>query len=403
MRTIAFWLSLVFVFTIPIEAVAEYPALGSASRAIGLALAAFWVATVIVTGRFRKLSLFHFAMLIFIFWNAISVFWSLNADRSVEHLITWVQIFLMVCILWDLYTTRESVEAALQMYILGGYVALGSTIINFMLGNTFYYGRFSAAGTSPDDLGAILAIGIPVAWYLAESNKNNTMSRLLKWVNYAYIPAALLGVALSGTRLALVAAIPGFIFGLASLTRLRTSTRIAIFLLLIAVGYFSLPLIPQESFERLGTTGNEISSGDLNGRLELWTQGIVSFEKHPLLGVGSNMYRTVNVENKVAHNSFISVLVELGLVGFILFGFVLAAAIRQIFNQPTWEKRMWLAVLAGWAIAASTLTWEYRKPTWLFLCLIVASSYVIDQTDEVTLPMSTNNPAARVINHKGIH
>jgi O-antigen ligase len=169
------------------------------------------------------------------------------------------------------------------------------------------------------------------------------------------------------------------------------------------VGYFSLPLIPQESFERLGTTGNEISSGDLNGRLELWTQGIVSFEKHPLLGVGSNMYRSVNVENKVAHNSFISVLVELGLVGFILFGFVLAAAIRQIFSQPTWEKRMWLAVLAGWAIAASTLTWEYRKPTWLFLCLIVASSYVIDQTDEVTSPMRINNPAARVINHKGIH
>ena len=402
MRTLAFWLSLVFVFTVPIEAVAEYPALGSASRVIGIALAAFWVATVIVTGRFRKFILFHVAILIFIFWNAISVFWSLNADRSIEHLMTWVQIFLLVCILWDLYTTRESIEAALQMYILGGYVALGSTVINFIVGNTFYYGRFSAAGTSPDDLGAILAIGIPIAWYLADSKKNNPVFRLLKWVNYAYIPAALLGVALSGTRLALVAAIPGFIFCLASLTRLRMSTRIAIFIFLIATGYFSLPLIPQESFERLGTTGNEISSGDLNGRLELWTQGIVSFEKHPLLGVGSNMYRSVNVENKVAHNSFISVLVELGLVGFILFGFVLATAIRQIFNQPTWEKRMWLAVLVGWAAAASTLTWEYRKPTWLFLCLIVANSYVLKHTDEVTSPVAKNNSEARINNPKGI-
>ena len=195
MRTIAFWLSLVFVLTIPIEAVAEYPALGSASRVIGIALAGFWVATVVVSGRLRKFTLFHIAILIFIFWNAISVFWSMNADRSVEHLITWVQIFLMVCILWDLYTTRESVEAALQMYVLGGYVALGSTVINFIVGNTFYYGRFSAAGTSPDDLGAILAIGITIAWYLADSKSNNAILRSLKWVNYAYIPAALLGIA----------------------------------------------------------------------------------------------------------------------------------------------------------------------------------------------------------------
>ena len=397
MRTIAFWLSLVFVLTIPIEAVAEYPALGSASRIIGIALAGFWVATVVVTGRLRKFTLFHVAILIFIFWNAISIFWSMNADRSVEHLMTWVQIFLMVCILWDLYTTRQSIEAALQMYVLGGYVALASTVINFMVGNTFYYGRFSAAGTSPDDLGAILAIGITVAWYLADSKSNNAILRSLKWVNYAYIPAALLGIALSGTRLALVAAIPGFIFGLASLTRLRMSTRIAIFVFLIAAGYFSLPLIPQESFERLGTTGNEISSGDLNGRTELWAEGIVSFEKHPLVGIGSNMYRSINVENKVAHNSFISVLVELGLVGFLLFGFVLAVVIRQIFSQPIWEKRMWLAVLAGWAAAAATLTWEYRKPTWLFLCLIVASAAIIDHADEVVSLVRTNNSKVRVI------
>jgi O-antigen ligase len=398
LRTIAFWLSLVFVFTIPIEAVAEYPALGSASRAIGIALAAFWVGTVVVTGRFRKLTVFHFLILVFIFWNAISVFWSRNADRSVEHIMTWVQIFLMVCILWDLYTTHEAVQAALQMYVLGGYVALGSTVINFVTGNTFYYGRFSAAGTSPDDLGALLAIGITMAWYLAASN-NNAIFRWLKWVNYAYIPAALLGIALSGTRLALVAAIPGFLFGLASLTRLRMSTRIAIFVFLITAGYFSLPLIPQESFERLGTTGNEISSGDLNGRLELWTQGMASFERNPLLGVGSNMYRSVNVENKVAHNSFISVLVELGLVGLILFGCILATAIRQILSQPIWEKRMWLAVLAGWAAAASTLTWEYRKPTWLFLCLIVASSAVIEQNDEVLSLAGKNNSEISVISH----
>ena len=229
MRTIAYWLSLIFIFTIPIETIAEYPALGSASKLIGVALAGFWVATVIVTGRFRKFTLFHFAILVFVIWNVTSVFWSMNADRTLGHIITWVQIFLMVCILWDLYTTHEMIEAALQMYILGCYVAVGSTIVNYVVGRTFYYGRFSAAGTSPDDLGALLAIGIPIAWYLAASSNKNTIIRLLKWVNYSYVPVALLGIALSGTRLALVAAIPGLIFGLASLTRLRIAARVFLF------------------------------------------------------------------------------------------------------------------------------------------------------------------------------
>jgi O-antigen ligase len=396
LRKIAFWLSLLLVFSIPCEAAVEYPVLGSASRVIGIVLATFWIGTVAVTGRFRKLTPFHIVILIFICWNAISIFWTANADRTVQHLLTWVQLFLMIFILWDLYTTQESILAGLQMYVLGSYVALGSTIINFLVGNTFYYGRYTAAGTSPDDLGAILALGIPMAWYLADSKSNPKISYLLKLVNYAYIPSALLGIALSATRLALIAAIPGIVFGLASLTHVRLSTRIAIFLFLIVAAYVLLPLIPQESFQRLGTTGTEISSGDLNGRLELWRQGLAAFEEHPLLGVGSNMYRSVNTEHKVAHNSFISVLVELGLVGFVLFGIVLAMAIRQIFGLSTWDTRLWLAVLAGWVVAASTLTWEYRKPTWLFLCFVVANAALIRQGDEVIKPVRSNAAEAQI-------
>lgn len=396
MRTIAFWLSLVLVFSIPCEAAVEYPVLGSASRVIGIVLATFWIGTVVVTGRFRKLTPFHIVILLFICWNAISIFWTANADRTVQHLLTWVQIFLMVFILWDLYTTRESILAGLQMYVLGCYVALGSTIINFLIGNTFYYGRYTAAGTSPDDLGAILAIGIPMAWYLANSKRNSKFSYLLQAVNYAYIPAALLGISLSATRLALVATIPGILFGLASLTQVKLSARITIFVFLIIAAYYLLPLIPQESFQRLGTTGTEISTGDLNGRVELWRQGIAAFEEHPLLGVGSNMYRSVNTEHKVAHNSFISVLVELGLVGFVLFGIALAIAIRQIFGQSTWDTRLWLAVLAGWVVAASTLTWEYRKPTWLFLSLIVANAALIRHGEEVIEPVRSNTSEAQV-------
>jgi O-antigen ligase len=397
MRTIAYWLSLVLIFTIPWEVVVEYPALGSASRIVGLAAAAFWAVTVVVTGRLRFPGLLHFTLFLFVLWNAVSIFWSADANMTMERLGTWIQLFVMIYILWDLYTTRAAVMAGLQMYILGGYVALGNTIVNYVSGNTFYYQRFSAAGTNPDDLGIFLALGIPVACYLALSKSTYKMNRLLKFVNYAYIPAALLGIALSGTRTALIATIPGIVFGLASLTRLRLWTRIAIFMLLISAGLALLPLVPLASLQRLGTTGTEFAGGDLNGRKTIWREGLASFAEHPLIGVGSNMYRSVNSVGKVAHNTFISVLVELGLIGFGLFLMILTIVIIQALRQAKWRSRFWLSLLVTWGIGASTLTLEYRKPTWLFLSLIVASAAIKSQGDKTVPLVWRNEPEAQAL------
>jgi O-antigen ligase len=376
MRTIAFRLSLVFIFVIPWEGV-ELPGLGDVAKFVGLVLAAFWVATVVITVRIRKPGPFQIALFPFVLWNAVSVIWSANPDETVGHALTWAQLLVFVVTLWDLYTTRTAVLAGLQAYVLGAYVAFGSAVANYFSGNPFYthYDRFSSGDTNPDGFGFILALGIPVAWYLAGSKGATKMSVLLKLVNYAYIPAALLGISLSGTRTALIAAIPAMTFGLASLARLRLVARIAILLLLTSAILILIPYVETlKSFQRFSTTGTEMSGGDLNGRIALWRDGLSSFEKRPLIGVGSNMYRSVNSEGKVAHNSFISVLVEVGLIGFALFGIILTIAVFQALGQPRWDSRFWLALLTVWTIGASTLTWEYRKSTWLFLSLIVVSA-----------------------------
>jgi O-antigen ligase len=203
-------------------------------------------------------------------------------------------------------------------------------------------------------------------------------------VNYAYVPAAFIGITLSGTRTALVTSTVGVAFGLASLNRLRPAVRIAIFVLMTVAILLLLPYVrPLRSFERFSTTATELTQGDLNNRMNIWAEGLQSFAEHPIVGVGSNMYRTVNSWGKLAHNSFLSVLVELGLVGFALFGSMLAIAFIEALRQPKWDALFWLAVLGTWAISASTLTYEYRKATWLFLSLCVASGALVRPRDEV--------------------
>jgi len=209
------------------------------------------------------------------------------------------------------------------------------------------------------------------------------MSRLLKLMNYAYIPAAFVGLALSGTRAALIAALPAMAFVLAALTRVRLSARIAVLVFLTSATFVLLPFVqPLRSFQRLGSTYGELTTGDLNSRINIWREGFESFAEHPLLGVGSNMYRSVNSLNKVGHNSFLSVLVELGLIGFALFGSILTLAIISAWGQPKWHATFWLTTLLVWALGASTMTYEHRKATWLFLSLIIASAALNSHRDK---------------------
>jgi len=387
MRTIAFTLSLVFIFTIPWEGVIELPGLGTASKLIGFAVAVCWLATIVITDRVRKAGPFHIMVCLFVLWNAVSVFWSADPETTVVHVVRWVQLLVMVFILWDLYTTRAALLTGLQAFILGEYVAIGIAVANYFAGNVFYthYQRFSpAAQSNPDDFGFIVVLGIPVAFYLAASANTTRMSGLLKFVNYAYIPAAFVGLALSGTRTALIAALPGMAFGLAALTRLRLSARVAVLLLLTSAAFILLPYVqPLRSFQRLGTTYAEVTKGDLNNRMNNWREGLAAFEEHPLIGVGGGMYSSVNSLGKIAHNSFVSVLVELGLIGFALFGIILTFAIISAWSQPKWNASFWLTTLLAWAIGASALTYEHRKATWLFLTFVIASAALTRNRDQM--------------------
>jgi O-antigen ligase len=74
---------------------------------------------------------------------------------------------------------------------------------------------------------------------------------------------------------------------------------------------------------------------------------------------------------QVAHNSYISVLVEQGLVGFVLYYTMVATVWYAVLKLPLLERRFSLVLLSTLAIAMAPLTWEDHKNVWYILAVLL--------------------------------
>jgi O-antigen ligase len=104
-----------------------------------------------------------------------------------------------------------------------------------------------------------------------------------------------------------------------------------------------------------------------------------AFRDHAFLGVGAGAYgptilRVVDVPY-VAHNTFLSVLVELGVIGALLLLALLASFYYCAKRMQYLERCLWMTLLLTWTVGVSALTWEYRKPTWFLFSLLTAHVY----------------------------
>ncbi len=390
MRTIAYVLVLALMFTIPWEQSFEYSSVGTISRIVGVAAAIVWLVSISGSGRMRRLTAFHGAALAFVIWNGLTVFWSKDPESSVTGLFTYVQLLVMLVILWDVIDTPQRVRAMLQAYVLGALVTTGTIIANFLNGDTTVYERYSSPGSEVDLAALILALGGPAAVYLATRPTLEQRSRLLRVVNYAYLPAATFAVVLTATRGAVVASVATAIFFLWSVVRGRPAQRVGAVGAITVAAFLVVSFAPATSLDRIVTASSELrGGGNLNGRIGIWHASIDAFLQRPLLGVGHDAHRAAVPTGNVAHNTLLSILAETGLIGTVLFIGLLVHVIAALRKQSGWEARFWTAQLAVVALGAMSLSIEDSKAAWAFVALAVAAAAPVVSTAAARTSAST--------------
>jgi O-antigen ligase len=366
-----------FVFTIPWEKSVQVAGAGTLARLVG-AMAFLAVAGGVLRRRsLRPPNVALLAAAAFVLWAALSRLWSIAPGETSARALTFAQLVAMLWMIWESCRTAGRQAALIRAYVAGASVASVLTLARYAQGLQTYYRRYAAPGFDPNDLGLTVALSIPLALYLALRERGAA-----RWLWRAAALLAIAAILLAASRTALVVSLCGFSFAALTWRSSDTAQRMSSAVLLGLLVTGALYLAPPASRQRLASLPGEAARGTLHNRTQIWKAGLGVFRHHPVLGVGAGAFPeavrprlgtpAIPGHRYVAHNTYLSVLVECGLAGLALFGMLLVVLGAFIWVMPPIERALWSVTLAAWAAGITTLSWEHRKPGWLIFGLIMA-------------------------------
>jgi len=331
----------------------------------------------LIRGKFRRFHIFHLFFVLFVCWGFLSILWSVDYSLTLYRFFLNLGFIGIVWLLWEIPKNNRELNVLLQVYVVGAYFSIASIVFNYLVGVAYPHTiqRFSAFGYDPNDIGVILALGIPIASYLVFQHQRE----VVKWLNIFYVLFAFYGIFLTGSRTAIAASIVSlfFVIHMFRISPLKGKRKITLILTFIVGIVFIILIVPQASWDRIKAGIDSIASFDLTRRVNIWLAGLKVFNSQPLIGTGAGTFpvavEPVLGQARSPHNTFISVLVEQGIIGFILFIVTLIIVINTAFKAPPLRRTVWLGLLSVWFVGSNLLGWDYRIPTWFIFGLLVSS------------------------------
>jgi O-antigen ligase len=246
-------------------------------------------------------------------------------------------------------------------------------------GNANYFGMFEA-----------IAIVTAVALMF------DTRSVRLRWVLLAASVVFGIGVALSLSRGAIIA----LAAGLACLAFSRARARIAVGIAagLLAAGVVLFPIFVDWRLSIQTSSYSALSQSDA-GREAAVLAGLQLWMMSPLFGIGWGQYTEMSAQftgpgNSInAHNWYVSVLAEQGVVGFVLTTMLLVALVAALRTRPRFPRSVGFGALGAYAVGVLYLEAPTTFETSVLPILVIVAALASDWT---TPPRAGRPPADEV-------
>lgn len=322
-----------------------------------------------------------------VIYSGLSAFWAVNLRNVVHHTLLWACYLLFYLLVRNIVEHRRllslSVQAAGIVVVILGTACLVEYIGSvkpLTFAYTIRWYKYAEA----------LATLLPVFLALAFSSK-----RKIALLSATVAGMAWLVVLLSQSRTMLIASAAsivlffGFVLWFKGLRR-NVNRAAVLAVLIIALGGISQVSFGSGSNEdtTLKRFGGETSNTSARSRLLFWGIAIEAFRSHPFLGVGADNYISIyrdgreafsarypnsdlleineNIIPERAHSEYLQVLSELGLVGALLFAWLLCG-IAYVFFRAC-RNRVSLLTLGSFAgisaflISSLSSSYSFRVP-----------------------------------------
>jgi O-antigen ligase len=318
----------------------------------------------------RRVGFPTFGMMLFVLLVPAHFLTADDPERIGRRMLSYLGLFLMALFLQQTIRSWQTYCCVLRSFIAGCSVTLGGLVFNVLAGVQQGDGRYSAPGFDPNDLAGQIALSIPLASYLAFKVASGAI-----WFRL-YLPVAVVGVLLTGSRAGLIILLLACTYPALCLLRRTKHSQLGIVIAVLCMACTIHYVSPKVSFHRFATIGEELSRGDLNGRGTVWKNGLQLFRENPVFGIGAGGFSgSVSGNLRIAaHNTYLEVLVEHGIVGLLVFLGIVFGLLWRTKKFPAEERMLWRVVIGAWMLLVMTLSWENREYTWLIWAL--CCSYV---------------------------
>jgi O-antigen ligase len=327
---------------------------------------------------------------LFLGWSLLSIAWASNTAAALGVTGRFALNAILFLIVFTAIRTRKQAVVVTSAFVAGAVAATVYGLLN--LSATVEAGRLTGTGLDPNEMASVLVAGVALSGALVVNLRRSPGPQLAAAAAGGF---CLFGIFLTVSRGGILALGMALIAAIVFSGRWRLRVVAATILIAAATFLYFTILAPSEAKERISSaTQGETRVPD--GRTTIWQIGWRMAEAKPLTGVGAGNFRDAAKEYllqpgaitrsdqilrdtpQVAHNSYLEVLAELGLVGAVLFltiiAFSLVSSLRAARNFSASGEIGNEALARGFAIALVGvlaadffISQELNKQLWLLL------------------------------------
>lgn len=358
---------------------------------------------------------------LFAAWSAASALWAANPYSAGHYALTWGAFLLFFCLIHFVAARPRAMRASCYALAVVVWLLSLSCVIEWLFGDYLTDHSFRA-NVKPlfrgfSGFGETIAVAAPIFSALALSVRKQRTAVLCGATSLV----AWLVILQSIQRAPILGATAAFVvLGAAVLVfkrfRTRSLQRVALMLAgLIIVAILQLIVFaskPGEKFTVLQRMA-AVSTGEDNTKVRLlyWGAGLEMFRAHPLVGVGANNYEVefsaarqqfaathpgsplVGMNEQLltqyAHNEYVQILAELGIVGILIFGTFCLLLARTIWRAIRYSNNPLLALGAGsgllaFAISSAASAFSFRWFGSGLMCFFAAA--LVSRLEAISSP-----------------